>query len=676
MSKFFRSLFRFLFVGSFIFGLSGPIVAAAQTAPVALLVPDDVLPSDPLVTVWMDAAQEEGLLVQVITDSEFLRSGGAGYEGIVLPDQVHVRASQALIDAIGSYVSRGGKVMVVFDFAALDEAGFYPISGPSRLSNLVGVNYLLYSELRDQTTGLGPIIGTDSQLRRISVPPGKSTPYTVTTASTVNFLATADSSLKQYNHGQQFKYAFIQRHGGTATKKPAIFRNFMGAISARKVTGTTNIAAATDLTEAISGYVYGYLTYPSYVTKGQYSGQTILSSPYHGLVAGVNSYGNSGGKVLFVNTPLGYLKGATDGMLLHGLLSFFSTDMLNLAHLSKQPNGIGGLTLNWHLDSKAALGPMQTLKTNGIWNNGPFSIDMTAGPDTVTFGDKLGFDLLKNYTAQQFLKNFVKQGHQVGSHGGWIHDYYGLNATEDNKNTLTADTVHTFGDLLIMNKNAVEQVTGKPNLEYSSPEGNNPKWALDWSEQQHEVGYYYTGHTGMSPTRSYRDGVLRNLNMWAFPVVPFGQYATFEEFQDFNVAKTDVISWYTSLIDFDIATRSSRLIYMHPPGAAEWIDVLKAVMSYANAKGQAFKWYTIPALANFMASRNLVTWTEYGTGPGPRQFVASHPASLASMTWLLPKAAYALPLVNSGAAKVTDGGDTWVVSATGGNNLLFTSVHQ
>lgn len=686
MSNRFRALLRVFTFGVFVLGLLGAASARAQTPTLALLVPDGTLSANPLVTVWTDAAKEEGLLIQVISDSEFISSGGAGYQGIVLPDQVHVRASQALVDAIGGYVSRGGRVMLVFDFAAQDEAGFYPVSGPSRLSSLAGVNYLMYSELGDRTTGLGPFLGTVPQLRRIAVPPGKSTPYTAPSSTGPVSVASADSSalflakgrdgLKLYNHGQQLKYAFIERHGHNPTQMPGILRTFTGAISAAKVSGTTSSATVSDPLEALSGYVYGNLTYPSYVTKGQFLGETILSSPDHGLVAGINSYGTAGGKVLFVNTPLGYLKGATDGMLLHGLLSLFSTDMLGLAHLSKQPNGIGGLTLNWHLDSAEALAPMQTLKTAGIWNNGPFSIDMTAGPDTVTFGDKLGFNLPNNPTAQQFLRDFVKQGHQVGSHGGWIHDYYGLNVSETNQNSFTADNVHTFNDLLVLNKNAVEAVTQTPNLEYSSPEGNNPKWALDWSEQQHEVGYYYTGHTGMSPTRSYRDGVLRNLNMWAFPVVPFRQYATFEEFQDFNVSKTDVIKWYTSLIDFDVTTRTSRLIYMHPPGAVDWIDVLQIVMAYAKAKGQAFKWYAMPALAKFLTSRNLVTWTEYGTGSGPRQIVASHPTSLASMTWLLPKTAYAQPVVNTGAATVTDGGDAWLVSATSGSNLIFTSVHQ
>jgi hypothetical protein len=683
MSNRFRAFFRLFFLAAIIFGVFGSVLARAQTAPLALLVPDGTLNSDPLVTVWTDAAQEEGLRIQVITDSQFISGGGIGYQGVILPDQVHVRAAQSIIDAITSYVSGGGKIMLVFDFAAQDQAGFYPVSGPSRLSALAGVNYLLYSELGDRTTGLGPFVGAASQLRRIAVPPGKSMSYTANATATTTATSAPPTALfltgnlKSYNHDQQFKYKFMERVGNKPTQWPTISRNLTGASAAPKVAGTTSLAApAGDPIEAISGYVYGYLTYPSYVTEGQYSGETLLYSPDHGLVAGINSYGGAGGKVLFVNTPLGYLKGATDGMLLHGLLSLFSSDVLPLARLSKQPNGIGGLTLNWHLDSQEALGPMQTLKTAGIWNNGPFSIDMTAGPDTVSFGDNLGFNLLNNRAAQQFLKDFVKQGHEVGSHGGWIHDYYGLNATETNQNSLTADNVHTFGDLLILNKNAVELVTGTPNLEYSSPEGNNPKWALDWSEQQHEVGYYYTGHTGMSPTRSYRDGVLRNLNMWAFPVVPFGRYATFEEFQDFNVPKTDVINWYISLIDFDVTTRTSRLIYMHPPGAANWIDVLQALMTYAKGKDQAFRWYTMPALANFLASRNLVTWTEYGTGSGTRQFVASHPTSLASMTWLLPKSVYAQPVVNSGTARVTDGGSTWLVTATRGTNLVFTSTHQ
>ena len=46
--------------------------------------------------------------------------------------------------------------------------------------------------------------------------------------------------------------------------------------------------------------------------------------------------------------------------------------------------------------------------------------------------------------------------------------------------------------------------------EYSPPVGNNPLWAMDWLEQQGVVAAYLTGHTGMGPTRQYREGQLRN----------------------------------------------------------------------------------------------------------------------------------------------------------------------
>lgn len=721
----------------------------ACAAPLAMLAPDGTSLTDSRVASWLDAGREEGLLLDVITDTQLMTTGGADYLGIILPDQVHTGAGQSLINTIATYVSQGGKVMLVYDFGALDEAGFYPATGPSRLSMLAGVDYLLYAELLDRTTGLGPIVGAESQLRRIHVPPGKSMPYTAAAttvapnstlslaavspsltsntvtaagntvgktalASTATFLPVSPSDpggLRGYDHARQFQYKFSKRQrpgmqrgvmapkahasgkfsSGTADFRTASNGNVsslttlsVSTASATTLTAATTFASTTTaLTAAdtaplqtISGYVYGYLTYPSYVTRGTYAGETIATSPDFGLVAGITPYGN--GKVLFVNTPLTYLKSATDGMLMHGFLSLFASDLVGLPRLSKQPNAIGGLTLNWHLDSQEALVPMQKLQQAGIWSkNGPFSIDMTTGPDTVNFGDGLGFDLPNNAAAQQFLRDFVSQGHEVGSHGGYIHDYYGLNATETNQFELTADGIHTFQDLLILNKNATEAVTGRPNREYSSPEGNNPVWALKWSESLGEVGYYFTGDTGLTPTRDYRNGVLVNPGMWAFPVTPFGLYATFEEFQDFQVPKTDVINWYKQLIDFNVATRSDRLIYMHPPGAADWLDVLNTVMTYAKRKGSgAFRWYTMPELANFMAARNQVSWSETGTGPGPRVFVATQPSNLNKMSWLLPKSLYDQPVVNAGRATVADGGDAWIVRAGPGKSLRFTSNHR
>ncbi|WP_159502752.1 polysaccharide deacetylase family protein, partial [Microbacterium sp. 18062] len=134
-----------------------------------------------------------------------------------------------------------------------------------------------------------------------------------------------------------------------------------------------------------------------------------------------------------------------------------------------------------------------------------------------------------NPTAQQLLRRLDARGHAIGSHGGWIHDYYGLNATEDN--------AATFRPYLLQNKNAVDSALGRPMRDYSAPQGNNPLWAMDWLEEQGVVAAYFGGHTGLGATRQYRDGVLRNPSLWVFPVTPQGTYATFEEWQDYGVPK-------------------------------------------------------------------------------------------------------------------------------------------
>ena len=68
-------------------------------------------------------------------------------------------------------------------------------------------------------------------------------------------------------------------------------------------------------------YKYGDLQYPSFVTSGNYAGEVLFHSN-NGLVAGEQSYQK--GSVLFVNLPLGYLKGSTDGLLLHVFLKYFA----------------------------------------------------------------------------------------------------------------------------------------------------------------------------------------------------------------------------------------------------------------------------------------------------------------------------------------------------------------
>ncbi len=512
--------------------------------------------------------------------------------------------------------------------------------------------------------------------------------------------------LAAYDHAQQFKADLIDKHailrtatGPVASKIPqptssgaplpgssAPLISFAAAKILPEVSGmnlhTTATTAlvtrsnnltplavpqtviSTDSVHAISGYIYGALTYPSFVTRGAFAGTVLANSPQFGLVAGVNRIGS--GKVLFVNTPLTFLKGANDGMLMHGLLHYFSNDMLRLPRLSSVPDARPGLTLNWHLCSNF-MAEMTQLIGQGVFQNGPFSVHITAGPDTVAFGDRLGWNLPLNPPAQQMLRDLEARGHKIGNHGGWIHDYYGANASEMNQ--------ATFQQYLVLNKNAVDAVIGHATIEYAAPQGNSPSWAMNWLEDNGIVGTYFLGGTGLGPTRNYVDGVLKNPALWVNPVMPFGLYATFEEFSAFNVPKQSVIDWYRQLTDFTIQNRTNRLIYMHPQGAAPWSDVVLGLLSYARAQQLAgkFAWYTISDIDNFMTARNKVVWNEAVNRAGVRQFSASHPANLARMSWLFPKVAFARPVVTSGKATVSDGGDSWIVVATGGKLLNFNA---
>ena len=692
---------------------------AQSLSKMALLVPDGMALTTAQVTAWTDAAKEQGYQLGILRNADFLQQGvgiRAQYSGIIIPDQMQVSMSDALVATIDNYVMQGGNIMLVYDAGALTATGFYAIP-KSRFSTLVGVDYVLYNQLRERTVGLGSVFGPVSTLRALQIPPGKSMVYTPPAGTVVagdvqsdmaRIIRVADKNAQSATAGSQADYlpASPSNPGGLADydhslyfKKPndkALNREgkvikHPGAIKRESVPNVTPgsrktapvpfqvgapssplfaaprafkvQATAAEPLHNISGYVYGPLTYPSFVTQGVAQGAVLLSSPAHGLVASIRNAGL--GSVLFVNMPLTYLKLSEDAMPLHGFLHQFARGVLKQPKLTAAPNGVGGLVFNWHLDSQGALQPMQQLKDMGVWDHGPFSMHMTAGPDTIIPGDRLGFDLPNNATAQQFLREFHAQGHRVGSHGGWIHDYYGNNVSETNR--------ATFENYLILNKNAIQTVIGHPMREYSAPQGNNPLWALTWLEQNGFGSYYALSHTGTSATRTYRQGQLRNPSLWAFPVTPLGVAATFEEFNELAMTDQEISQWYAELIDFSIKNETNRMIYAHPPGAVEFPTVLNNMLQYAKLKQKAgqFKWYTMAQLATFMTNRSKVAWTSALNTNGKMRVTASHPTSLSTMTWAYPKALYSQPVAISGFISVVDQGQDWLVRVIGGTSVSF-----
>ncbi len=653
---------------------------------------------------WKNAASEEGIQLKVITDSDLLRSQDINpreHRGIILPDTLHATISKALVQKLKNYVETGGQLMLVYDAGTRTPGGTY-YDNHSPFSEMVGINYAIFSRVGNSPTVLSYVGQDKAILDKLGIPPGKSVAsYTC----------------------------------------PCPHPNF----------------------RVISGYGYGALTYSHFVTTGDYSGTPLLLSPTNQLIAGINSVGK--GKVLFVNLPLTYLWSQTDSMLMHTFLRYFSVDMLHLPVLSTAPKAVGGIIMNLHLDSNATITPIQTLYDHGVFKQGPYSIHITAGPDCNEIGDGLGLNVLQNRVIQHWIRYFQKSGHSIGNHGGWIHNYFGLNINENNKDQ--------FEKFLPLNDQALEQITGQKLVEYAAPVGNQPNWVTRYLESHGSKAYYTTGNSGVGATHNFRDGRFDADTIWAFPVLPFGKYAAFEEFGQAGLPESEVTPWLIDSTRFMASRHVIRLIYYHPPGAVgsitgydlrlashlptqkltsvavitqnpaalfhfdqdgrvkkilnesqlkaiglgnflkknispdTWISIKKNLSteklreidalthanggqlevsplpSYLNSiktwlneaktladKG-SFRWYTMTDVANFMDKRRKVRWG-VALQNAVQTVQATHPTTLENLAWLIRKDTCTKPSIVVGTGTIGEDEGNWIVTAGNVNTFTFT----
>lgn len=613
-----RALIRFTVLAACVTAASmGYLSWANDSVPkteIVLLIHDSISKTDPRVDLWRDAALEKGLPIRLMHDSEYLRPWvhRSSYAGVILPDQVHRMVSDMLLYELREYVEQGGKLMLVYDAGTKTQNNFYA-AGKSVFSSLAGIDYALYDRLREGTIVWGPVAGSRAGLDALGVPPGK---YVTT---------------------------------GKYRKAHPLF----AAVRNRR-----------DPLRVLSGYQQPNVTYPGFVTGDVYRGSPLLISPTVGLVAGYRALKKGG--VLFVNLPLGYLKGRTDGLLLHGFLHYFGVGLLSLPTLAQVPDGVGGLVMNWHVDSNAALKPIADMEALGIYAQGPYSIHITAGPDARRIGDGLGTDVPDNQKIRKWIQDTVRRGDRIGDHGGWIHDYFAKGAAENNR--------QQYEKYLFLNTRALEQASGTSIQEYSAPAGNQPEWVTAWLEEHGFLAYYFTGNAGMGPTRSYRDGRLAHKRIWSFPVLTFASMASFEEMRANGVGEREAGRWLTAVTNFSADRRVCRLVYFHPPGAMFYPGAMRAWLAHSAGliRAKRFHWYVMSDLARFLNDRERVAWT-VASRRGDRIFTASHPQNLAHQTWILPKPAYGRPRVVLGNADVSEDRHQWLVTARGGRELQFES---
>lgn len=333
------------------------------------------------------------------------------------------------------------------------------------------------------------------------------------------------------------------------------------------------LSTAEQTKASLHTYLYGAVRYAHFPTRGDYTGQRLLNGDNGQLLAGIRQSGN--GKAAFVNLQLGWLKSRTDGLLLHGFLHWFAVDVCGLPMLAAAPDGRGGLVMNWHVDSSAALPALERLKGTSIFSQGPYSVHFTAGPDLDHAGDGLGMDIPEDPKAKQWVRFFLDRGDAVGSHGGWIHNWFGRNVAETNR--------PDFEHFILDNNKSLAAIVGRPLEEYSAPLGNHPEWTTGLLEQQDILAYYFVGDTGLGPTRPYRFDRRSFQEAWAFPVLTYGALASFEDMHAQNVPETVVGQWLEDVSAFVADNHVIRLVYFHPPGILYYTHAIDRWMARTKA---------------------------------------------------------------------------------------------
>ncbi|MGB9812016.1 MAG: hypothetical protein ACPLSN_10005 [Dictyoglomus turgidum] len=119
---------------------------------------------------------------------------------------------------------------------------------------------------------------------------------------------------------------------------------------------------------------------------------------------------------MYVNLPLGHLKAYADDFPIRTFLRVFLFEILKIPHLLNTPYGIGGIVINWHVDSSIDWKSIPYMLQNNYLRKGiEYSIHITAGDFRDKQGDKLGFDACGE--GKKYVKMILNFG-VISSHGG------------------------------------------------------------------------------------------------------------------------------------------------------------------------------------------------------------------------------------------------------------------
>lgn len=392
-----------------------------------------------------------------------------------------------------------------------------------------------------------------------------------------------------------------------------------------------------------TGYGYGRLEYP--VARAELLPGVAVSV----LAEAVTAAGDTvpvltlrregGGAAVFVNLPLGWLKGRSDDLPLRGTARWVLGRLAGLPHLVAAPGGTGTVVINWHVDfrdDRPALREM--IRRRLLRRDLPVSLHVCAGPDVNAFGDGAGFAACGAGSA---LVDSLRPFGAVGSHGGWIHNLF---AARIASGAWGADSIAVY---VRRNRDCLARVTGRPVTEYSAPDGVfPPRLMVPLLRGLGFTSFYWTGDTGSAPGRAFYGGARLSDSLVAFPVMPRGRYASLAEMDMYAELPPDsVAAWLQGVARYCARERTVRMVYSHPynlqrythpvdyrPAWAAWLDTLAARQGRGELQVR-----TMSDVADFLRRLWRTRWSLRETARG-RVLALRNPLGLQDVAVSLPAA--------------------------------------
>ncbi len=395
----------------------------------------------------------------------------------------------------------------------------------------------------------------------------------------------------------------------------------------------------------LSSYNYGRLNYPFAkirpvrdIPQGQIYAHAITRNKEKIPALVLTDYAK--GRVLYANLPLGQLKANADDLPLRAVLRTFLFSIVGMPHVMNVEKGLGGIVINWHIDSNAEYRTLPAMQKMGLLRTGvPLSLHVTAGDFFEHPGDGAGFDACGK--GRPLLEQLKPYG-IIGSHGGWGHNWFANNI--DN-GTFAKKEIRQY---IQKNSECLEKITGYKIVEYSAPDGVHPQpAATSVLEDLGFIAYYSTGDTGSTPNRTFFDGRMVSSSVIAFPIMPFGRSASLYEMNVLD-KRTDreIREWLVDLLAYTAQNRTIRLVYSHPYNIELYPRVVRSFMDRVETlqRSKTITVTTMTAYASFFL-RFLKTTYSFNREEGRVRVALKNPDGLEGICIALPKRNYRRPLV-------------------------------